>query len=226
METICAAWLALHTSPRLTRRRTTSLYLLMDTTSNWIESNNWTRKRKRAMNQEMKNRLLRLNSEALVEILKSVCGYAEIELNFDQDPDNYTNEPVFYAYEPHGGSRTVLNYEPVFYAYEPHGGSWTVLNYDPVLHDKPKHNIDIVDTLRRNPLYIPTNSINSYGRPQMGFELTSFNLIAADEIERLRSQRDEARREACGSDGGTIGEAMLDAEQRGWDCFKENTDGR
>jgi chromosome segregation ATPase len=45
---------------------------------------------------------------------------------------------------------------------------------------------DIVDTLRRNALYIPTSRINSFGRPQMGFELTSFNLIAADEIERLR----------------------------------------
>ena len=80
------------------------------------------------MNQEMKNRLLLLNSEALVEILESVCGYAEIELNFGQDPDNYTNEPVFYAYEPHCGS-------------------WTVLNYDPATDDKPKpkpkHNIDM-----------------------------------------------------------------------------------
>ena len=53
---------------------------------------------------------------------------------------------------------------------------------------------DIMDTLRRNPLYIPTSRINSFGRPQMGFELTSFNLIAADEIERLLQERDEARR--------------------------------
>ena len=52
---------------------------------------------------------------------------------------------------------------------------------------------DIVDTLRRNPLYIPTSRKNSFGRPQMGFELTSFNLIAADEIERLRKERDEQR---------------------------------
>ena len=73
---------------------------------------------------------------------------------------------------------------------------------------------DIVTTLRRNPLYIPTSRINSFGMPQMGFELTSFGLIAADEIERLRKERDEARREACGSDGGTIGEEMIDAEQR------------
>ena len=41
------------------------------------------------------------------------------------------------------------------------------------------------------------------------------------ELERLRAERDEARREACGTDGGTIGESMLEAKQRGWDCFKE-----
>ena len=76
------------------------------------------------MNQEMKNRLLGLKPDALVEILESVCGYAEIELNYGQDPDNYTNEPVFYAYESHFGS-------------------WTVLNYDPATDDKPKHNIDM-----------------------------------------------------------------------------------
>ena len=52
---------------------------------------------------------------------------------------------------------------------------------------------DIVDTLRRNPLYIPTSRINSFGRPQMGFELTSFNLIAAEEIKRLRAERDELK---------------------------------
>jgi len=51
---------------------------------------------------------------------------------------------------------------------------------------------DIVNTLRRNQFYLPTSRINSFGMPQMGFEMTSFNLIAADEIERLRVERDEA----------------------------------
>jgi hypothetical protein len=41
-------------------------------------------------------------------------------------------------------------------------------------------------------------------------------------IECLRSERDEARREACGH-GEFIGGAMLEAELRGWDCFKEDT---
>ena len=44
---------------------------------------------------------------------------------------------------------------------------------------------------------------------------------AAQEIERLRAERDEARREACGH-GETIGGAMLEADLRGWDCFKED----
>jgi Mg2+ and Co2+ transporter CorA len=39
--------------------------------------------------------------------------------------------------------------------------------------------------------------------------------------KQLLKERDEARREACGTDGGTIGESMLEAEQRGWDCFKK-----
>ena len=42
--------------------------------------------------------------------------------------------------------------------------------------------------------------------------------------ERLRAERDEARREACGHDE-TIGGAMLEAELRGWDCFKQE-DGK
>jgi hypothetical protein len=93
---------------------------------------------------------------------------------------------------------------------------------------------DIVDTLRRNHLYIPTSRINSFGRPQMGFELTSFNLIAADAIERLRAERDEARRMWC--EAAPVGNclsvddmnrrARAEAKRRGWDCFKENTDDR
>ena len=93
---------------------------------------------------------------------------------------------------------------------------------------------DILDTLRRNPLYIPTSRINSFGRPQMGFELTSFNLIAADEIERLRKERDEARREVCELSARCVrANYFLQiknpthllpkdvAKSRGWDCFNE-----
>ena len=88
---------------------------------------------------------------------------------------------------------------------------------------------DIVDTLRRNPLYIPTSRLNSFGMPQMGFELTSFNLIAADEIERLRSERDEARRRTnsilteidCRIEHGAESNGHLEVLR---DMFKENTD--
>jgi prefoldin subunit 5 len=41
-------------------------------------------------------------------------------------------------------------------------------------------------------------------------------------IKKLQAERDEARREACGH-GETIGGAMLEADLRGWDCFKENS---
>lgn len=67
---------------------------------------------------------------------------------------------------------------------------------------------------------------------------------AADEIERLREalrieqeelaaccidrretqrERDEARREVCAIYADTYGSVGIVAEQRGWDCFKENT---
>jgi vacuolar-type H+-ATPase subunit E/Vma4 len=40
-------------------------------------------------------------------------------------------------------------------------------------------------------------------------------------IKKLQAERDEARREACGH-GETIGGAMLEADLRGWDCFRDN----
>lgn len=51
---------------------------------------------------------------------------------------------------------------------------------------------------------------------------------AADEIERLRSERDQARREVCSMNetGLRMNESdkKREAKRRGWDCFKENTD--
>jgi len=49
---------------------------------------------------------------------------------------------------------------------------------------------------------------------------------AADEIERLRNERDEARREVCvlmQRTGFLRGDY---AAERGWDCFKEANDER
>lgn len=48
---------------------------------------------------------------------------------------------------------------------------------------------------------------------------------AADEIEQLRVQRDEARREVCSMNetGLRMNESdkKREAKRRGWDCFKE-----
>ena len=48
------------------------------------------------------------------------------------------------------------------------------------------------------------------------------------EIERLRKERDEARREVCSMNetGLRMNESdkKREAKRRGWDCFKENSD--
>lgn len=54
---------------------------------------------------------------------------------------------------------------------------------------------DIMARLRREMWYQPEFKINQFGKPNQTFELTRTNLIAADEIERLRAERDELRRE-------------------------------
>lgn len=86
---------------------------------------------------------------------------------------------------------------------------------------KGKSMNDIVNTLRQrrhnvtggNPLIEP------FKGPTMFSE-------AADEIERLREERDEARREVCKLTGGWITrygqEPQRLAIERGWDCFKED----
>jgi len=71
-----------------------------------------------------------------------------------------------------------------------------------------------------------------------------YMMQAADEIERLRKERDEARRELCAArrelcrneaiirlqrnrvhrdSEDVVGLAKEIAVERGWDCFKENT---
>lgn len=49
---------------------------------------------------------------------------------------------------------------------------------------------------------------------------------AADEIELLRKERDEARREVCNNEAKhlpTMADPHMEAKRRGWDCFKENS---
>ena len=56
------------------------------------------------------------------------------------------------------------------------------------------------------------------------------NREAADEIERLTAERDEARREVCAYVSGHYNKDVVtldraatleEAKRRGWDCFKE-----
>ncbi len=56
--------------------------------------------------------------------------------------------------------------------------------------------------------------------------LTNLTTESADEIERLRAERDEARRDVCEYTALLNSRASMEevAEQRGWDCFKEDTD--
>jgi hypothetical protein len=46
---------------------------------------------------------------------------------------------------------------------------------------------------------------------------------SADEIERLRAERDEARRMVCGLDADTTEDQIEYAKHHGWDCYKEGT---
>lgn len=56
-------------------------------------------------------------------------------------------------------------------------------------------------------------------------EANAYMAEAALAIERLREQRDEARRRYCVAmaEHGEEAEARQNAEDEGWDCFKENT---
>lgn len=63
--------------------------------------------------------------------------------------------------------------------------------------------------------------------------LAATTASAADEIERLRAERDEARCDACVTwaqfyrpSGRTETEARKEAKRRGWDCFEGKTNGK
>jgi hypothetical protein len=62
--------------------------------------------------------------------------------------------------------------------------------------------------------------------PLVHGRLSSLFTESANEIEQLRKQRDEARREICENDPRTISVAAY-AKNRGWHCFEEEkTDGK
>ena len=94
---------------------------------------------------------------------------------------------------------------------------------------------DIVERLR-NHVAITTRlhyAKDGYPEPVQVHGPSPICLEAADEIERLRAERDEARREVCGllvachtdpdDDKPDPNLKHIHAGIRGWDCFKENT---
>ena len=77
---------------------------------------------------------------------------------------------------------------------------------------------DIVNTLRQRHHNVTGG--NPLIKPLVGPTMFS---EAADEIERLRTERDEARREVCVWQGLDTGSTPRDtATVRGWDCFKQD----
>jgi hypothetical protein len=90
---------------------------------------------------------------------------------------------------------------------------------------------DIVTRLRLTPVLIHYDEM---GYPQTDYEACKRYINdqgvklmreAADEIERLRRERDEARRKICEIESQSIcyppGSPQRYARLFGWDCFKE-----
>lgn len=82
------------------------------------------------------------------------------------------------------------------------------------------------DTEVRNDLQAAADELERLRVIVQGWEHSARN--AERDMETLRAERDEARREVCRCLGNppivNIAEGI--ATERGWDCFKEDTDGR
>lgn len=74
--------------------------------------------------------------------------------------------------------------------------------------------VDIIETLRGIQC---SNAACSNLRIAMGMKLAIY------EIERLRAERDEARRRLCiWAQDDSHGDGREYAKEQGWDCFKED----
>ena len=76
-------------------------------------------------------------------------------------------------------------------------------------------NEDIIETLRRIQC---SDAACGNLKIAMGVKLAIY------EIERLRAERDEARREVCRNEANhlpTMADPHSEAARRGWDCFKK-----
>ena len=68
----------------------------------------------------------------------------------------------------------------------------------------------------RNALEVEESAVNHLHTDRNNLRLEIDRMV-----EKLTAERDEARREVGESDTGTHGGALLEADRRGWDCFKE-----
>ena len=84
---------------------------------------------------------------------------------------------------------------------------------------------DIVKRLQADAIFFGTRQEPLLVDDAVCREMAECWEIAADEIERLRKECDEARRSYCWARAeGEEHKAHNIAQASGWDCFKENTD--
>lgn len=96
-------------------------------------------------------------------------------------------------------------------------------------------NLDIVERLRMTPILMYGDELNQSRidyeacKRYINNEGVKMMREAAAEIERLRAERDEARREVCelradiGFSRPLVPHMLEFAASRGWDCFKEKS---
>lgn len=87
-------------------------------------------------------------------------------------------------------------------------------------------NDDIVERLRLIAKHVGRVKLGSRAtlEPEFCNEISQWIIDGADEIERLRAERDEARREVCNMNESGLrmndSDKQREAKRRGWDCFK------
>lgn len=94
--------------------------------------------------------------------------------------------------------------------------------------------LDIVERLRMTPVLMYGDELNQsridYEACKRYINNEGMKMMrdAANEIERLRAERDEARQDFCYCDDGwplSDEQARKRADELGWDCFKEENNG-
>jgi hypothetical protein len=88
-----------------------------------------------------------------------------------------------------------------------------------------REDLEEYDNLNKKIADLITNTANAlHGKP-LENGLHSWHDLP-ELVEQLRKERDEARREVCNNEAKhlpTMADPHREAERRGWDCFKENT---